>query len=131
MKRLAFVSFAMLVALAGCSGDKLGTVSGTVKVDDELLADGEIIFVAADNNKSPAAGPIKEGKYSVQVLPGPKKVQIKASRPTPKPDPVMGTAAREAMLGPEYNEQTTLTAEIKSGDNPGVDFNVKALPIRK
>ena len=128
--RRAFVLLA-LVAVVGCGGEQPAEVSGTVLMDGAPLPDGEIIFLAADNAKTPEAAPIKDGKYSLRVLPGAKKVQIKASRPTSKPDPVMGSAAREAMLGTEYNEQTKLTADIKSGDNPNVDFQVKALPKGK
>ena len=58
-------------------------------------------------------------------------MQIKASRPVSKPDPAMGMAAREAMIGPEFNEKTTLTADIKPGDNAGLDYKVKALPKGK
>jgi hypothetical protein len=53
---------------------------------------------------------------------------VLASRPTKKHDPVLGGAAREPMLGPEYNDRTTLSADIKPGTNAGVDFNVKELP---
>ena len=120
-----------LVALVGCGGEKPAEVSGTVSMDGTPLPEGEILFLAADNSKTPEAGPIKDGKYSLTVSPGAKKVQIKASRPTSKPDPVMGVAAKESMLGPEYNEKTTLTADIKPGSNPGVDFKVKALPKGK
>ena len=120
-----------LALLAGCGGPTPADVSGTVLIDGTPLADGEILFVPADGKSGPDAGPIKDGKYTIKATPGSKKVQIKASRPTAKVDPVMGAAAKESMIGPEYNDQTTLTAEIKAGKNEGVDFKVKALPKGK
>lgn len=60
---------------------------------------------------------ITDGKYSLKMLPGAKKVRILASRPASKIDPVMGAAAKEAMIAVEFNEKTTLKAEIKAGAN--------------
>jgi len=112
---------------AGCGGSE-AEVSGSVTVDGQPLKDGDIIFEAADGSVTPAAGKIVDGKYSLKVLPGPKKVRINASRPTKKPDPVMGAAARESMIAPEFNEQTRLTADVKGGRQAGVDFEVKSIP---
>jgi hypothetical protein len=119
---------AALPLVAGCGGERPAEVSGTVKIDGRPLPEGEIIFEAVDGSKTPAAAPIKDGKYTVHVLPGAKKVKVTASRPPKKRDPVLGDAARESMLGPEYNERSTLTADVKPGTNTGVDFNVKELP---
>ena len=116
-------------ATLGC-GDVLAEVSGTVTVDGEPLQEGEIIFEEADQNKSPEAGPIVGGKYTVQVPPGSKKVRINASRPTKKPERVLGAAARESMVAPEFNERTQLTAEVKPGKQDGVNFAVKGIPDR-
>lgn len=124
----AAVVAAGLALLAGCGGESEADVSGTVLIDGTPVPEGEIIFEAVDGAKTPGAGPIKDGKYAVRVLPGPKKVRINASRPPKKRDPVLGDAAREQMLGPEYNMSTKLTADIKPGRNEGVDFQVKALP---
>lgn len=127
-----WLSFVGCCLLVGCSGGGLTEVSGTVLIDDAPLKEGEIIFEEIDGSKTPAGGPIADGKYTVKVLPGSKKVLIKASRPTSKPDPVMGSAAKEARVGPEYNEKTTLTADINaSGRQEGVDFKVKEAPKKK
>jgi hypothetical protein len=117
-----------LPVLAGCGGEQPAEVTGTVRIDGRPLPDGEIIFEAADGSKTPAAGKVRDGAYTVRVLPGPKKVKVLASRPPKRPDPVLGPAAREQMLGPEYNDRTTLTADVKSGANPDVNFDVKELP---
>lgn len=118
----------VLPLLAGCGGEKPAEVTGTVTMDGQKLAEGEIIFESVDGSKTPAASPIKDGAYTVLILPGAKKVRINASRPPKKPDPVLREAARESSLGPEYNEKTTLTADVKPGKNEGVDFQVKERP---
>ncbi|MBP3959170.1 hypothetical protein J8F10_28330 [Gemmata sp. G18] len=128
MRRLASAFLLALPLLVGCDGEKSAEVSGTVTIDGKPLPEGEIIFESPDGSKTPAAGPIKNGAYTVSVAPGSKKVKITASRPTKKPDPVMGAAAREAAIGPEFNQQTKLTAEVKAGSNAEVNFQVKALP---
>ena len=131
MKRW-FPALAGLVFLcaSGCGGESLADVSGTILVDDKPLPDGEIIFEAADGSMTPVGGTIKDGKYEVKVLPGPKKVRISASRQPKKADPMFGFAPTEAMLGEEFNVKTKLTVEIKPGTNANVDFQVKALPQR-
>ncbi len=132
MKSICFACLLILLGSLGCnSAEAPAEVSGTVMMDGVLLAEGEIIFEASDNSKTPAAGTIKDGKYLVKVLPGSKKVKVSSSRPASKPDPVMGSAAREHRIGPEFNEKTTLTADIKSGKNEGIDFQVKELAKKK
>jgi hypothetical protein len=106
----------------------LAEVAGTVRMNGAPLSEGEIIFEATDGNATPVGGPIKDGVYAVRVQPGQKKVKVLASRPPKKRDPVLGDTAREPMLGPEYNDRTTLSADIKPGTNTGVDFDVKELP---
>jgi hypothetical protein len=113
---------------AGCGGEQLADVSGTVKIDGKPLPEGEIIFEAADGSKTPTGVPIKDGVYTLRVAPGPKKVKVLASRPPKKRDPVLGDLAREPMLGPEFNDRTTLTFDVKSGKNMDVNFDVKELP---
>jgi hypothetical protein len=119
-----------LVALlaAGCGGGANATVSGTVLMDGKPLKEGDIIFEEMDKSKTPAGGKIADGNYMLEVPPGSKVVRITASRPTRKPDPVMGAAARESMIAKEFNENTTLKAKIQPGQNEGVDFEVKSIP---
>ena len=121
------VLLAATLGVTGCGGSE-AEVSGSVTVDGQPLKDGDIIFEAADGSVTPAAGKIVDGKYSLKVLPGPKKVRINASRPTKKPDPVMGAAARESMIAPEFNEQSRLAADVKGGRQAGVNFEVKSIP---
>jgi hypothetical protein len=99
-----------------------------VTMDKQPLKEGDIIFEESDKSKTPAAGKIVEGRYMLKVLPGSKIVRITASRPTKKPDPVMGSTAREPMIAKEFNEHSTLRAEIRPGKQDAVDFDVKPMP---
>jgi hypothetical protein len=113
---------------AGCGGIADAHVSGTVLMDSKPLEEGDIIFEEMDKSKTPAGGKIVDGKYTLKVQPGSKMVRITASRPTKKPDPVMGASARESMIAKEFNEKTTLKANIQPGQNEGVNFEVKSIP---
>src|SRR5262245_55766370 len=128
-RALAAAVFLTAAALAvpGC-GSSLAEVSGTVLVDGNALPEGEIIFEAEDGKTTPAASPIKDGKYTVLLRPGAKKVKVNASRPPLKRDPVLGDAARESMIRPEYNTKTTLKTDVKPGRQENVNFEVKSIP---
>lgn len=129
--RTRFVgSLTLVIAIAfvaGCAKNE-AEVSGTVLMDGVPLKEGDIIFEAADGQTTPAATKIAEGKYLLKMIPGEKKVLITASRPTKIPDPVMGDAAREPLIGEEFNIKTKLTADIKRGKQTGVNFEVTSLP---
>jgi len=120
-------SLLLLISLGCNSAETPAEVSGTVLLGSEPLAEGNIIFEALDKSTAPGAGIIKDGKYTIQVLPGSKKVKIQASKPGTKVDPVMKSAMPESILGPEFNEKTTLKAEIKPGKNEKIDFQVKQM----
>lgn len=120
-------SLLLLISLGCNSAETPSEVSGTVLLGSEPLAEGNIIFEALDKSTAPGAGIIKDGKYTIQVLPGSKKVKIQASKPGTKVDPVMKSAMPESILGPEFNDKTTLKAEIKPGKNEKIDFQVKQM----
>ncbi|WP_439625893.1 hypothetical protein [Gemmata sp.] len=116
---------AALLVGSGCSGEKGGEVSGKVTYNDAPVEEGEIVFEAIDGNGSPAAGAITSGYYTVATTPGPKRVRISALKASGKVDPVMGTAPKEPMIPKEYNSESKLTAEVKSGKHQGVNFDLK------
>ncbi len=120
-------SLLLLISLGCNSAETPAEVSGTVLLGSEPLAEGNIIFEALDKSTAPGAGIIKDGKYTIQVLPGSKKVKIQASKAGTKIDPVMKSAMPESILGPEFNDKTTLKAEIKPGKNEKIDFQVKQM----
>ena len=120
-------SLLLLISLGCNSAETPAEVSGPVLLGSEPLAEGNIIFEALDKSTAPGAGIIKDGKYTIQVLPGSKKVKIQASKPGTKIDPVMKSAMPESILGPEFNDKTTLKAEIKPGKNEKIDFQVNQM----
>ncbi len=120
-------SLLLLISLGCNSAETPAEVSGTVLLGSEPLAEGNIIFEALDKSTAPGAGIIKDGKYTIQVLPGSKKVKIQASKAGTKIDPVMKSAMPESILGPEFNDKTTLKAEIKPGKNEKIDFQVNQM----
>ena len=128
MKLLSVGCSLLLLISLGCnSAETPAEVSGTVLLGSEPLEEGNIIFEALDKSTAPGAGIIKDGKYTIQVLPGSKKVKIQASKAGTKIDPVMKSAMPESILGPEFNDKTTLKAEIKPGKNEKIDFQVNQM----
>lgn len=116
-----------IVLLGGCGGSS-GEVAGMVTMDEQPLAEGEIIFEAEDGNATPEATLIKDGHYRLKVPNGKKIVRISASRPTAIPDPVMGAAARDPAVAKEFNIESTLRYEVKPGKHEGVNFVVQPHP---
>ncbi len=113
----------------GCGGDKLPTVKGKVTLDGQPLENGAISFVPADGATATAGGVITNGEYSIEVPPGPKKVEITASkvvgqRPAYEGDPNSPMIdITESIIPPRYNTQTELTREVQPGENT-FDFDL-------
>ena len=129
---VAFFSLLCLIPLltAGCrdGGPELGAVSGTIKLDDEPLADAEVEFQPGPGG-SPSYGKTDEnGYYELKYSPekagamvGEHLVRISTfgykrgpnDRPIHVPERVP----------PKYNEQSALTREVKPGHNE-FDFDL-------
>lgn len=123
--------FALFVLLAaalaqGCgpSGPAKYSISGTVLLDDKPLPEGHIVFMPVDPNDSPAAGPIKDGKYAFESTPGKKRVEISATREEGPADPAMGQVPRKQYLAPRFNIETTLQAEVSATGPHQFDYTV-------
>lgn len=136
--RCAALCGCLLVAVfaTGCASSPLQLVSGQVTVDGQPLEQGTIDFLAADGNGPTAAALIQDGVYSVEMMPGPKKVIIRgykvvgqehASRLDPN-SPLVDK--KEQFLPPVYSDElkTTLTADIPAGGKPDLDFSLNAAP---
>lgn len=66
-----------LVCMLGCGDESSSvTVSGNVTLDGEPIEVGMIRFVDQSGVVPSAAGPIEDGKYSVEIEPGEKTVLI-------------------------------------------------------
>ncbi len=126
---------AALLLVAGCSGNK-AEVSGTVRLDGELVEEGSINFIPVEGTTGAGAGAvIKNGKYHVPrsqgVTVGKNRVELRAFKKTGKqaPDPTglpgAMTEERVPAFPPEYNDSSTVVKEIARGANT-IDFDVKS-----
>lgn len=131
-----------LTLLSGCSGGSAehierAAVKGTVTYDGKPLASGSILFVPdVDAAGKPLRGKaaqaiITDGTYSLTADEGPtvgnNKVQISATRKTGKFQESDGQKIEieQQYLPAKYNSSTTLSHEIKAGDNTA-DFTLEA-----
>jgi hypothetical protein len=123
--------------LVGCGGGGDGPdrvpISGTVTFDGSPLPTGEIRFVPADGSGQAEATAIMDGKFSAEVTPGSKRVEITASREDPAN--MVESAVNPGQKEPtfvqyipeSYNATSTLTAEVKAeGENVLPPFELKS-----
>ena len=127
------VGVAALTTLLGCGGSSQATVSGKVTLDGQPLPSGTISFVPADGATATAGKPIADGAYSVEMPPGPKRVQISATKVIGQrvvyqgdPNSPVVDDVRE-IIPPQYNAATTLTFNATAGSQKQ-DFELKSAP---
>jgi hypothetical protein len=114
-------AFLSLPLFAGCGGDKFVEVSGVVTYEGQPVPKGNIVFLPQDGKGPTAAALIAEGKYSVKVPPGSKQVRIEGYKilgqqllhPNDPTSPKVDNL--EPIVPEEYNEKSTLKAEISGG----------------
>ena len=71
----------LIVTIVGSSSKPSGgTVKGTVTLDGQPLAAGQILFVAVDQNAQAAEATITAGQFEALVPPGEKRVEIRAPK---------------------------------------------------
>jgi len=133
---------ATAAACAGCNRSARLPVSGTVTVDGQPLASGEIAFApAAPGQGNTAGAAIERGKYSISaeqgLLPGDYKVSIHAFRGTGKKnwdgmgEPTAPESQKkyveqlEQYIPPRYNDATELTASLRSGKSNNLNFELQ------
>lgn len=125
----------LLFVLPGCAGGDQGPkkfkVAGTVKVDGAPLPDGYVMFEAEDGQTASAAGKVRDGAYSFESLPGPKKVIITASRPTGRTEEEDNPGAGAIPIMEQYlpekysaSHASTLAAEVKESHDNRFDFDL-------
>jgi hypothetical protein len=130
MRRVDTIAIIFLVAvLAGCSADaKHGTVTGSLTLDGQPVKTGVIRFVPADGLTATADAVIADGKFTANVPPGEKRVEISAPkvvgkrRMMPESPEVEIT---EELLPARYNVKTELTLTVTAG-NQSKDFELKS-----
>lgn len=115
-----------LLFVLGCGGDQRQSLTGTVTLDGQPLAEGSITFMPQAGTTSPSAGAnITEGRFSISaekgLLPGVFRVEITAKRKTG--EQVMSDTAGmveqyEQFLPACYNRESQLTATVPQGGKP-------------
>ena len=109
-------------ALAGCSGKSLktGTVTGDVSLDGQPLKSGVIHFVSSDGKVATTDAMIADGKYTVEMPPGDKRISISAPKVVGRrkaydtPDSPTLDVVQE-LLPAKYNAKTELTLTVTTG----------------
>ena len=133
LPRCLLVAVAAL-ALAVCSSSGRGRVEGTVRYGGEPVDDGGIAFIP-DGGSGPqdrATGEIHDGHYKLDgdrgPAPGHYRVEIywnkKTGRQLASPSGKAFKDETRQAIPPRYNEQTELTADVKSGRNT-LDWDLK------
>ena len=134
MSSLAITRFRAVLLLfcaAGCGGGghgpELGAVDGVVHLDGKPLPGALIVFVP--ENGSPSRGfTDEEGRYTLAYSRdhegaevGKHTVRISTGQPADEDEDGNPTPAVPEKVPVEYNQQSTLTADVKPGSNE-IDF---------
>jgi len=127
MFRLLTLALCLIIAgLSGCYSEGPQPVSGTVTVDSQPLASGEILFVPEDGQQGAEAGTIENGKFALKSKTGKMKVQITSQREiagkTERGAMGESLAKTEQFLPAKYNTATVLTADVPEGGKSDYEF---------
>ena len=115
------------------------TVTGTVRLDNEPLPRGSIVWIPIEGTPGPGGGGgiNNEGKYEIKrgLRPGKYRVEIRSSRTLPRkvlnPTIPSELVDEEVSVIPEqYNTGRSLIREVGPGANV-FDFDLKGVAARK
>lgn len=137
MARLSLILLVLsLASLMGCADPNIGTISGTITIDDETPETGFVSFAAVDGKTGPVGGEIIDGQYSVTLPIGEKKVAVRVPKVVGKkklyendPNSPVQELTDEA-LPPWYNDETELLQTIVAGESTQ-DFELSTSKKRK
>jgi hypothetical protein len=141
------ICFAALSALAvamvctsGCGGDGLsrGAVSGRVTIGGQPLSGGRVLFLPVAPNQGPTvSAAIVDGEYRLSAHQGPvagrNRVEVEADRDVGFAIDDEAAFARRGgrplppnPIPPEFNRNSKLVCEIKTGEENQFDVSVPA-----
>jgi len=115
------------------------TVTGTVRLDGQLLPKGSIALEPIDGTRGPGGGGgiNKEGKYEIRrgLRPGRYRVEIRSTRTLARkvlnPTIPAELVDEEVSVIPEqYNTRSSLIREVVPGSNV-LDFELKGVAARR
>jgi hypothetical protein len=126
----------VLASVLGCGDSKVASVSGTVKLDGEPLANAVVIFQPLGEGRlNPGVGSIgrtnDKGEYRLQLIGGGKgavqgthRVEISCPIDDGQNNPDEDRATKPPNKVPDrYNAESKITYEVKPGDNKA-DFDL-------
>jgi hypothetical protein len=129
------LSLALIVLTSGCGNDGAIEWSGLVTLDGEPIANGTIEFRAVDGNGPTAGGLVTEGRYSLQLQPGSKVVEIHGFRQVGEQrDRMMGDLngpmipVNEEIVPARYHTKSSLSAEVTQQSRDDADFLLTTKP---
>jgi len=131
-----YVGLLAATALVGCGGSQhsMAKVEGEVKFDGKPIEKGNILFLPSDGKGPTAGGDIANGRFSVLVAPGPKRIEVHWPKVVGKrkqfdtPDsPTLDVV--EELIPLAYNVRSTLTENIEAPQTR-VDLDLKAAAPR-
>lgn len=125
-KLVCIVCLASAHVGCGPTGPKTYRVNGTVTFDGEPIPAGYITFSPQQRGETPVATQIEEGKYSLYVTAGAKRVSVQASRFIGPENPIMGLRAKEQYIPDWYNIETTLSATVSPEAENQFDFELQS-----
>jgi hypothetical protein len=118
--------------VTGCNKSNRAAVSGAVTLDGKPVEGGRITFLRVERGAKAnevAEAKIENGQYSIPAAAGPafgkNRVEIHWIHKTGKPSLVMPGAMEIVELVPkQYNNDSTLSVDVKSGQNT-LDFKLQ------
>lgn len=126
------ILLALTAVVCGC-GNKTDApdrfpVTGKVTWNGKPLPEGELSFVAVKGGSTDVAT-ISGGNYLLETTAGAKRVEIRSFQSTADPqiDPATGTSVpdRTQIIPQQYNDQTTLTADVTADSENRVNFDLQ------
>ena len=124
-----------VVTLVGCGKPAIerAKVEGEVKYDGQIVENGLISFLPKDGHGPTDGADIKQGRYSVLVTPGEKKIEVRGMKSMGKkatPEDPDGSETFVDYIPTEYNTSTTLVREVKMPKTT-IDFDLKPVAEKK
>lgn len=119
--------------LAGCGGGEKGPtlykIDGTVTWEGKPVPEGDVAIIPVETGGTSGGGKIVDGKFSVQVSSGRKKIEITAMRDVPgkfsEVNPGEKVQIREQYLPAKYNSASELELNVKAeGKNDPVSLEL-------
>jgi hypothetical protein len=99
----------LLILSAGCSSR--GTVSGKVKVKDDLIRRGTVTFIALDQSWTSTVPIGEDGSYTIaKAPPGPVKISVKTAESKKQPQ----AKRKKRTLKPEDVQDEDLPARARN-----------------